>query len=104
MATYFLQNYLLVLCIELLLDFLLNLYYGYIHRERSCVVEPHLNVGAMSHNCRTADHLLWLKTILALGFRRARAPRRRGLVDMTPVATRNSEIWSRNEQLLIALN
>ena len=49
-------------------------------------LRPHLNVGAISHNCRTADHLLWLKTILALGFRRARAPRRRGLVDMTPVA------------------
>ena len=48
-------------------------------------LRPHLNVGAISHNCRTADHLLWLKTILALGFRRARAPRRRGLVDNRPL-------------------
>ena len=32
-------------------------------------LRPHLNVGAMSHNCRTADHLLGLKTVLALGFR-----------------------------------
>ena len=39
-------------------------------------LRPHLNVGAMSHNCRTVDHLMWLKSILALGFRRARAPRR----------------------------
>ena len=43
-------------------------------------LSPHLNVGAMSHNFRTAVHLLGLKPILALGFRRARAPRRRGLV------------------------
>ena len=48
-------------------------------------LSPHLNVGAMSHNCRTAVHLLGLKTILALGFRRARAPRRRGLVDNRPL-------------------
>ena len=40
-------------------------------------------VAAMSHKCRTADRLLGLETILALGFRRARAPRRRGLVDIT---------------------
>ena len=48
-------------------------------------LRSHLNVGAMSHKCRTAVHLLGLKPILALGFRRARAPRRRGLVDNRPL-------------------
>ena len=48
-------------------------------------LRPHLNVGAMSHNCRTADHLMWLKSILALGFRCARAPRRRGWLDNRPL-------------------
>jgi len=49
-------------------------------------LRPHLNVGAISHNCRTADHLMWLKSILALGFRRARAPRRVVWWIVTPVA------------------
>ena len=75
-----------------------------IRRTFGSSLRSHLNVGAMSHNCRTADHLMWLKSILALGFRRARAPRRVVWWIVTPVATRNSEIWSRNEQLLIALN
>ena len=57
-------------------------------------LRSHLNIGAMSHNCRTADHLMWLKSILALGFRRARAPRRVVWWILTPVAPAENDLFT----------
>ena len=66
-------------------------------------LRPHLNVGAMSHNCRTADHLLGLKTVLALGFRpRTSAAELRFGVDYRPLQL-DRKIWSRNERSISAL-